>query len=271
MGFVPRSGDHALVEVVFGLRLNRSMTTEEIASLKSGHAEWKDFLPRVSDLGVNEFSFGPNGIVAPRMVPRAGVNFERVKPDGSIAWRYSFEGESIFINCLEYTSWSDIFPQVMGIASLMLGKLNDPELTVININYQAVDLFSWSGEVEKYDISKLLDVDGENVPRRMRESGLIWHLHQGWFEPAVDVTGIDGRLLNRMHFDAIEHGQDNTSPEVRVDATLQHSLHEPIELTEVRNANGPIFRIFEGLHAKNKEMLRSFLVSDVSDSIGLGG
>ncbi|MCY4316919.1 MAG: hypothetical protein OXC66_12505 [Roseovarius sp.] len=51
MAFVAKSGDHAIVEVVFGLALSRSWHASEINKLAQNHYRWKEDLPRLLKYG----------------------------------------------------------------------------------------------------------------------------------------------------------------------------------------------------------------------------
>lgn len=269
MAFEPQSGAHALIEAVFGFTLTRPLSPQEIQAAKEHHDVWREFLPRAQDIGVQEIKFGPAGIFPPRIIPVSGVIFDRSKPDGSIAWRLSLDQASILVNCLAYTTWEDVSSEVFRLMAQVSTCFNKDAPSIQAALFQTIDGFYWDSDKTAYRVSDLLNVGGDYVPASIGGKGHLWHLHQGWFEDGSNLGGVAGKTLNRVHFDAIENPQQGGRAEVRMDSTLQHIFSRPAPIADFLDASSEIRMVFDALHARNKETLRSYLSDGMSLRIGL--
>lgn len=265
MPFVPRSGQHALIETVFGFFLSRPFAPKEIDAIKGKSADWRELLPRASDINMQEVEVSPQGVRAPRLTTSTGVAYERMKPDGSISWRLWVNEENVFVNCLEYTRWHDIWPQVKSILISVANTATDRSLRIKAVQLQTIDAFDWQGAPNDYDITNLLQVGGESVPRHIANRGAAWHLHQGWF--SNDVNAFRGRLLNRINIDATDGNQS----QVRMDCTLHCFVADQISLLDAANEGSALYTGFEQLHIRNKALLEEFLNPNIAAQIGLTG
>lgn len=258
MGFVPQSGKHSLIEAVFGLLLERPWAPNEIAQIKAHDAKLKEFLPRVNDTNSHEFVIGPNGVPTSNVIQASGVVYERIKPDGNIAWRLGVDQNGLYVNCLEYTRWAEVWPKVVNLMQLVSQAIPDTDMRIAGAAYQTIDSFYWDSPREDYRASLLLNVTGENVPSSIDGRGTSWHLHQGWFElPNGEPSG---RILKRVHFDAIEHN----IPMVKMDTNIQQGFDTPVQFGEIELALTPVF---ERLHDQNKDVLLEFLAPEILTQI----
>ncbi|WP_172600821.1 TIGR04255 family protein [Cereibacter sphaeroides] len=260
--FVPERAQHALVEVVFGIRLTRAWQPREVQAIKSAHGVWRDLLPRVNDVQVHQVMFGPQGIMQPAIVPATGVAFERVNPDGSIAWRMTFDNEQIVVNCLVYEGWEVTSPIVYQLFSSALTAAGSTDLAISGLFYQTVDQFRWGGEVADYDVAQLLNVESDFVPAHIAKAGMLWHLHQGWFEDTDRPSA--GPILKRIHFDATNDPLGG----IRMDTLVDKRLNQSIVAGDFVSQREAV-DVVEWLHEENKVVLRSFLTEETLQSINL--
>ena len=266
MSFVPEKEAHALVEVVFGLQFDRPWTPKEIQQIKAAHVgdeEWVSFLPSINDVQLHEMVLGPNGFVQPHAVPVTGVVFERIQPDGTIAWRLACDQSAIYINCLDYTRWAEIWPKVANLIVKVLTASNSENLHAVGVFHQTIDLFKWSGDTSDYDVTRLLDSQSDSVPARVANNGLMWHLYQGWFQELIDP--LPGKLLTRVHFDApaVPVGV------VKMDTHLGITLKYPLPVRTLLGADSAVQQLFVLLHRRNKDVLKDFLTDEALISIDL--
>ena len=265
VGFEPKSDNHAIVEVVFGVAFARQFSTREVEAFANTHAEWKADLPRVNRSQTVEFVVG--GVPLPPQVPvpaSTGVMFDRVKPDGNIAWRLAVENQNINVHCLEYDRWNEIWPKVSAYiekASLSFAQNNH----IVGVLLQYIDVFDWRGPSEGYDLGTLLNSDSALVPSDLMKRGDLWHLHQGWF--TKDGLPSPGRLLERLHMDGVQ--DQTTTPLVKIDSymQLQMSQRMPVDQFFGEGELGPT--IFNSLHDRNKTLVKSVLAPEMADRIGL--
>lgn len=263
LSFSAASSEHAIVEVVFGILLARPWSPREISRLVASVDGWKHDLPRMSQLETHQFQMGPAGIQPVQVVPVNGISFERIRPDGELGWRLRCEGNALFINCLEYTRWTEVWQKARGYLRKAFDIGVDPDQAIVGVMLQYVDMFTWDGAPNDYDVTHLLNVTGELVPTSLRDHGAVWHLHAGWFEQ-VDEP-VPGRLLNRVHFDALADG----TPSVRMDTLLRKDVSAPLPRASLLEENSRIDELMIWLHDRNKLVLRKYLISQVQEAIGL--
>ena len=266
MAFEPRSGEHAIIEAVFGLKLSRALNSGEIETLARNHDKWKDELPRLARHEVQQIVLG-EGVPQAITVPGGpGVSFERIKPNGDIAWRLRYEGNALLINCLEYNGWTDVWATALRYMREVVELIGPEKLSVAGSFLQYIDAFDWMGDEAAYDIFQLLNPEGQLVPPTINQHGSAWHLHQGWFVP---LNGpIDGRLLQKAHFDAIPKGELGY-PSVRMDTLMRADFSGHVSGKLIFEENSPIVGTFVEMHDRNKQLLEAFLTDAMCQKIGL--
>lgn len=270
MTFEPKSGSHAIIEVVFGLTFNRPLQQVEIERVIAQHGRWKEWLPRLQRQEGISFSFGAFGFGGGQQIafPSSGVVFDRLRPDGSLDWRLRVEGQNIFVNCLLYTRWAEIWPQVRGLQALVLNIIDAQDLLITQLILQYIDVFEWIGDVSSYDATRLIRVDGI-APSGVVSHGPWWHLHQGWFRQ--DDRLPPGRLLERVNLDAVVD-EANGRPTVKIDTYLTLDLPEPVAIgTQPLEPTGNLDSWFGILHLLDKDLLRVSLSDEALDRIKLDG
>lgn len=266
VAFEPKYDSHAIQEVVFALTFVDEFSAAQLEALAAAHHRWKSELPKISKAGRLQISFGLVDVALPdpAVTMPAGVSFERIKPDGSLDWRLRADPKNIYVNCLSYTGWPDVWPKARRYLSDAADALALNGNAVQSILLQYVNIFTWSGDPATYDASELLRLDRGMVPIKVFDAGHLWHVHLGWFRQ--DDSPAPGRILERINLDAVEDA--GGVPLVKVDSYLQLQLAEPIASAEF--LNGSDERTFEALHDQTKFLLREFLTEHVADRIGLG-
>jgi uncharacterized protein (TIGR04255 family) len=267
LAFVAKSGTHAIVEVVFGFQLSRPWHPAEIDRVAQNHDRWKADLPRLARHEIQQIMIGDGVPQAIALPGGPGISFERVKPDGEIAWRLRCEGNSIFVNCLEYTRWKDAWARASGYMRAVLESVGAEKVSVAGTLLQYIDVFDWTADPADYDVFQLLDKESAYVPKATGSYGLAWHLHQGWFLPSREP--VPGRILQKVHFDALPQN-DIGQPSVRLDTLLLSDFNGRISAQTFFEQDSALEGMFIDLHDKNKKLLSSFLTKAIRDNIGLG-
>lgn len=266
MAFVAKSGEHAIVEVVFGFQLSRPWHPAEIEKLAQNHDRWKKELPRLARHEIQQVMIGEGVQQAITLPGGPGISFERIKPNGDLAWRLRCEGNSIFVNCLEYTRWQDAWASASSYMRDVLEVVGAEKVSVAGTLLQYIDVFDWTADPKDYDISRLLDVESDYVPRAASNYGLGWHLHQGWFEPIKEP--IPSRILHKAHFNALP--KDETGhPTVKLDTLLRSDFNGHISAQNFFDEGSALEGMFIDMHDRNKWLLSSFLTKSICQQIGL--
>jgi uncharacterized protein (TIGR04255 family) len=270
MPFEPRSGKHAIIEAVFGLMFSRRFRSTEIDAVIASHSKWRDDLPRLGrSAGMIQFAFG-DGVPPPMQLspPAGGVMFDSVRRDGSLDWRLRVEENFVYVNCLSYTGWTDVYGKakqyfIDASNAAFGGEPIDPQVTACMIQY--IDVFDWHGKPEEYDLDLLLtNEDSFYVPSSLRKRGLAWHLHQGWYR--TDKLPVEGRMLERINIDgAID--PTNDLPAVKMDTIHRLEFKEPVVISDM--LNGKMDQLLDWMHAEDKAVVGAHLTSEMRKRIGL--
>lgn len=261
MSFEPAGKDHAIIEAVFGLELTRGWHPKEINRLIESEDSWKEELPRMASMDAHEFQFGPLGAQT-NVVPASGVSFERVKPNGEISWRLICERNTIFVNCLDYTRWEEVWNTVKRYINKCINCAEIENQGISAVTLQYIDLFSWNKGIERYDAGLLLNLTGQDFPLRLQNNGAVWHYHTGWFEDHTHP--FTGPVLNRLHLDAVK----DKTPKVKIDHLLRKQLPTTLPLSGIRS-NDQVDLAMNWMHDRNKEVLRQSLTHETASMIGL--
>ena len=270
MTFQPKSGGHAIVEVVFGLSLARDLNPAELEVLAKSHDQWRDDLPRLARGKVIQLVLGDNPAAQSVQMPQplAGVVFERLKPDGNLEWRLRADEKALYVNCLDYSGWSTVWPRVRDYLSRASEAIVATDNAVQGLMLQYVDVFEWSTEPDQYRLDELLSRESSFLPSTLWDKGPFWHLHQGWYR--YENIPAPGRLLERIHLDGVV--DNDGTPTIRMDTYLNLELEKSIERAAFFDSSNPIGdQLFDQLHDLNKGLLRSYITLDIAKRIGLDG
>lgn len=268
MAFVAKSGKHAIVEVVFGFQLSRPWHSAEIEKLAQNHNRWKDALPRLARHEIQQFMIGEGVQQAITLPGGPGISFERIKPNGDLAWRLRCEGNWMFVNCLEYTRWQEAWEIASAHMRSVLEVIGAEKVSIAGTLLQYIDVFDWTADPKSYDISELLDLGSDYVPRATSSYGLAWHLHQGWFEPVREPA--PGRILHKAHFDALPEDEAG-HPTVKLDTLLRSDFNDHISAQTFFDDGSALEGMFIDMHNRNKRLLSSLLTKAICEEIELGG
>ena len=266
MAFAARSGDHAIVEVVFGFQLSRPWHEAEIKELTQNHDRWKNDLPRLAQHEMQQIIVGDGAPQAITLPGAPGISFERIKPNGDLAWRLQCQGNSLSVNCLEYTRWKDAWAMASGYMRTAFKTAGAENMSIEGVLLQYIDVFDWTADPKEYDVFQILDVDSEYVPKVAGGYGLAWHLYQGSFIPVSHP--MHGRVLQKVHFDALP--EDETGkPTIKLDILLRSDFENRVSAQAFFEEAPLLEGVFVDLHARHKKLLQNLLTKTVCKHIGL--
>jgi uncharacterized protein (TIGR04255 family) len=264
LSFGSISGDHATVEVVFGLEFSRPFSSKEIETIIIEHPKWKSHLPKLSRsscTGSFQIKVGDGMAHHDVQVSSAGgVAFERFKPDGTLDWRLKVDESSFSVSCFSQTPWAEIWP----LARLYIEDLAPllDNIVIESLSLQYIDLFEWQGEGHAYNAHELFIAHTSPAMTGKRSSATLWKNHQQWFrngEPAEIC-----RFLERLHIDAAEN--EDFVPTIKIDTYLEAQLSTPIVFQDHR---AWIVGMFEDLHLRQKALMGEMITSEVAGRINL--
>jgi uncharacterized protein (TIGR04255 family) len=233
-------------------------------SFFSAHDRIRADLPKIERAKVLQVIMGaaPGGVpVPPPSV--SPVMFQSFKRDGNLEWQLQANDDWVAVNCLSYSRWDAIYKQARSFLEFGFHALGNSRPDVTNVALQFIDTFVWEAPTEDYEIDQLINRDSGYFPNRFQPDGPSWHFHEGQFEQFADSGA---RLLNRTHIDAIVR---DGRPEVRVDTTLRLDVAKPV--LETGSNLEDALNSFEGLHARNKEILSQVISTAMQERVSLHG
>lgn len=265
MPFVPVGGDHAVIEVVFTLVVNREWHQHEIQQVRNHHQAFKSHLPKATDGQDMQFTFAPNGQpVGSTTFPT--VAFERFREDGTLSWRLMLQGNQAFVNCLIYTGWEEVWKISKERLSDVQTALIGTDARITNVQLQYINEFDWKGSIDSYSLQGLLNMEGDHLPKSLARRGSLWHCNTGWFEKGAGP--LKGQMLSRCDMAGMHRDQQERF--VRIDTVRRMDFKSHQSFNDVGDANGWLDMTFRELHLSCKDHLASTLAQPAKNNIGLG-
>lgn len=263
MPFEPRHQRHAIDQVAIAIHYERAFSRGELEDLAENHSQWLEYLPKMERDEVILVPINPPQGQIP--IPPRPVKFQSFKRDGSIDWRLSARDNVIFVNCLDYNRWEQVWKTARKYLSFLAPFLLEKnQITQFALQYN--DLFRWDGSISNIDFSQLLCKSSETIPNNIWNKGAVWHLHTGWFDSVEKPN--PGRVLIRTHIDAVvEQGVSNT----KIESVLRYELEQSLRASAILASHpvDPIDDIFSYLHSRHKQQFSSYLTPEMRNRINL--
>jgi uncharacterized protein (TIGR04255 family) len=266
--YKPFSADHAVEQAIVGVRWRHKPSDDRFNSAIELATEisqqfglpGKVQLDPFSLLTRQNISFGFEGPGE----PQAGLLFQQVYPDGSMAQEMTLERGAVTFRTRNYRRWSDIQEIIQHAISPLVDIIceNEPE-NISVIELRCSDKFiSTSGEVPP--LSSLVTGDTQFIPEYLRDSSTYMHSHLGWFE----ILNSDVRLLYNLNL-SVQNEGGSDSPVANILQVISH--HRNAGVAEACSVRQLIEATFDDLHARDKGLLFALLRPEVCEQISLSG
>jgi len=188
----------------------------------------------------------------------SGILMQEFQANGRPMWSLQVEGNAAIVNCHKYDRWHEVKPKAQRILQAVLEIVCNEDNRVSTVAVEVVDKFTASDN--GYQMASTFNLDAPYLTKRAIDAQAVWHIHQGWIEPADDH-----RVLNILNMGS---GQ--------VDDTINISIHNAVQwqfLTPVSPRSGldpdTINNIFDHLHARNKSVISELLAKEQLIAIGM--
>ncbi len=268
--FIPLHDTHAIREVVFAVFWQAIPPSLFRAVGGNLLVPWREHAPKRTEIR----ALIPEGIPSFASLagtPVEGLNFEGFKRDGSLSWRIALQSDGIFVNCLEYQGWEQVWPLVREWFGWILAA--DPDVNVHSNGFglQYINEFRWHGSVERCTASQFLKF-GDEVPRALLEyPDPRWHLHHGRFDAGSGPY--TGETLRRIHIDSTRTGwPDGTQGAATVVDVFTRTFFMPsVPVREDFGVDGKAHELFESLHNLIKDRLSEYVRDDILARVKLRG
>jgi len=267
--FQPINKAHAIVEVVWFIQFSGEFPKGALIKFSSLKDELVDALPKFSEMQKLSLAITPQGPVAQQDV--GGMEFQRIKRDGSLEWMLRIHDNTISVHCLDYARWDTAWSNASAYLYRVFSKIEGPELPVALVGLKYIDRLVYEGPFDQIDMSKLFRNDSDLLFSKAFMAGPLWHCHTGWFD---DLAESNLNCLNQLNIDT---AYTTVAGERKHTTTIDHNTivrFPPGEKSQLQvivgdNANEKtlINKIMNSLHMKNKRVLGTLLAKDISERI----
>ena len=270
--YIPYSEKHSIQETQVALHSHHEFNQQDIVSARSAvEADLKEILPRSAEIhgGTVQVELNPaDAQMRQNPIPAklVGFQFSKVRGDGKPAHLLELSGNVVSVNILDYEGWDKFRTESVKYITTVLHSLNLATNPVMAFGLRFIDRYTFSGESSEAKAALLFKSNNEYITRQCFGAGSLWHCHTGWF----DDRGRAGRVLN--HFNVASGLLDQAST-----VTIDHQA--TLHLTSPRQSPPALLIPPEGslglctaldaLHDKNKDILKTILLSEMLKRIGL--
>lgn len=270
----PIKGRNAIESASFFLVLNQPVDPATTERLKQALEQFRGELPGVAP---QQLGFVINFVGGlPQPVAQAGggalTRFASAI-DGTHTWRVEANGNVIQVTCGDYTDFQEVWARAEGYLKA-LASVVSPDIGVAEVGFQIVDKFTYPSNLaeDSYRVDELFRADSPFLTGNARESGLLWHVFQGWFESVggakmlhqvnianTNATGVDQQFAAVIDHRIVVRWMTSPAP------ALSELLGPDSE--EARSLAGLMRR----MHSRNVAVMKQILTDQKQHDIGLIG
>jgi uncharacterized protein (TIGR04255 family) len=268
MDFDPVNQDHAIFAVTFSATLDHVLDEGNLSAIRREHRVWRAELPAMSPVQAVMMRVNP-ATRAQETINAMGVQFARLRPDGSPAWLLRAVGQEVVVECFLYTRWERVWERaryyIIRVIKLLCESQIELKIPAVSLTVQ--DRFRVTRQ--PYDLSTLL-VHNDVLPRHVFERGSFWHSHSGWFQPENM-----GQVLNVVNIESRDGFTSPSGGDDEANALFVVFMHlQQYRPTEAISGNRTEFEsvlneLLEKMHQSNKRLMHTMLTPDMRKRIGL--
>lgn len=269
MPFKPINPRNAIVEASVYIHFNRPVAQNETDAIRALHQrKFATELPKLENSTAISARPGLPPFSAPMLTM---ASFMR---DGYFDTKIALSNQLLAISFRNYANWSDVSEKIKDwsdeiLQAMISGKTdeNTPNLSVLSIGHQIVDVFVWDGNKEEASLQDLFRKPMSRLPQE------IWEARGDYW---LAIHSRNTRLQeqgNLIDFLALDLSEENAlGLRLKLDHNLEHRFATPViandcfKFVDMNSFGG---RIMDDLHEKNLALLREFLRDDVRKQIGM--
>lgn len=256
----PFAGRNAIEAAVFALRLQQPLDMASLQRIdtvfdQQASDPQQDGLPGKQLI---QFQAGP-GLPFP---PNTGELLRFVSlPSGAHAWRLQVQAHAIVVTCHQYSRFDAVWPRAQRYFDLTLEAIGAP-CDVMEVSHQVLDRFQYNTAPGlTYDLAELFKRGSDYLTPKAWNSGLLWHVHQGWFDESDD--GFKHLHQVNLSNNLVEPNLYATLIDHRATSVMKDG--SPIALGQ----DHTLSQLFGQLHASNRALLLNLLTPEKLAEIGI--
>lgn len=262
---VPLAGHNAIETAVFAIELAQPQTPDRVQAIKTALDGFAQELPGEQTAQQSNMfvAFGPT-------LPPFGEALRFVaKPSGDHAWRVQLTGNVLQVMCTEYTRFADVWGKARRYLQAMLAAA-DPDCIVASVSHQYIDKFLYPAgmALAEYSMEELFTRDTPYLTPQSWQSGLEWHVYQGWFDYAPDNSRRTLHQLNVTNA-TLAAPMPRLASVIDHRGSLQYAAAQPPTAGQLAAADGPLNAYMAELHDAHKAVFSQLVCPEKLQEIGM--
>lgn len=192
--------------------------------------------------------------------------------DGSIKWRLSAGGNTLAVQCNEYTRFDEVLAKALRYLQAALDGGTHP-VPLQEIGFQVIDKFVYPPGFDRdtYRIDELFKADCPYLTPQSAKSGPLWHVHSGWFQPANTPQPLLNQInISNVDMDVGLNKQLGTTIDHRVILRLNGAMTTADFKSGAENQALSLEHLFRQMHSENKAAIMRALRPEKLQQIGMG-
>jgi uncharacterized protein (TIGR04255 family) len=271
----PVSGRHAVQSASLKLNLKPSSGVVKSISRDVGetvHAKLIKLFPEIGAIKSIVIQVGPGGTSAPANEANAGWKFFlRASPEAVIQGlpvvrSLQLQQNDLTFTEMKYQRWADfrdVAVEALAASLEEFAKGNEP---LDGITLQYVDAFLWKGYKNDFTPATVFDTESPFLPRNVFALGdQYWHVNQGFFNGDSDPNTV---MLDNINIGRAANKQQNCD---WFTITTSHKISPTTEVRGSKDIRKFFDGVIEGLHTRNKFILKNLLNLETQELIELNG
>lgn len=271
--YLPFQGKHSIQEAQINILFLGPFDEQSIEVTRNfALTELSGELPRSAEargraLQIDITDPSSPAVLEERQSDLVGFRFSRVQGNGLPARVLQLEGNTLSVSFMDYESWAAATMDTVRYMHPVLVSLPLELNPVVAVSIRFMDRFTFSGNPREAEASLLFSRGNPFIASHTFEAGPTWHCNTGWFE---DVSQADDRVLHNLN---VASNLVELSSTVTIDHHATRHLGYPrdtlIALFAPPTSAVGLTAALDGLHERNKGILRHILIPEMLAKIGM--
>jgi len=185
--------------------------------------------------------------------------------NGRFSKRIRATEDALIFECFEYTNFKNFLSDAEKLFNTLLDNLS-VERPIREIGMMAVDRFFYSKDLTEkdYSVSEVFSENTKYLTPACRESGLIWHVNQGFFENWVE----DKRILQQVNVSSVRIESSGEYCSKIEHRSLMRGFSSSVNISSLKNEFS-LKSIISKFHELNINVLKDLLTDEKKKQINL--
>lgn len=267
-GLYPFAGDHAIQSAVFAFEWNESLSPTALDAFRSASKKHLgEEFPNLQEQRSLSVDLGAVAGATKAKVRAAnevsGFALERPRGFGLTPGRVlSVSREQLLVVVQDYSDWKTVKSDVGRYLDVFVPLTKPNAVAISGVGLQYTDVFTWKSDLKDLKQDEIFARGGPYLAPNVFDTTNLWHSHHGYFEDYQDpcvYRQLDNINVSRLDTQGVQSFQILTS----------HRARFPEPMYKLGEKRSLISAIQDKLHARNKDILRKLLTTELQKKISL--